>query len=212
MRQRYLKFGADNFADHELLELLLFFSIPRVNVNPLAHDLLDRYGSLSAVLGASMESLKKTKGVGDNTAILITLLSKLVQRAEQGQAERILNTTQRAGTYLMGRFFGEDQEIVYQLCLDRKGKLLSCDKIGLGGICSVVSDLRTMVLNASAVNASSVILSHNHPSGVALPSQEDYDATAQVRKALETVHIELRDHIIVADGDYVSMRDSGFLE
>ena len=101
--------------------------------------------------------------------------------------------------------------MVYQLCLDRKGKLLTCKRLGEGGIASAELDIRKAVENAILSSASTVILAHNHPSGVALPSQEDYAATDRIRAALATVNICLRDHIIVADGDFVSMADSGYL-
>ena len=101
--------------------------------------------------------------------------------------------------------------MVYQLCLDRKGKLLACKKLGEGGVASADLDIRRLVENAILTGASAVILAHNHPSGVALPSQEDYAATDRAKEALAVVGVVLTDHIVVADGDYVSMADSGYI-
>ena len=100
--------------------------------------------------------------------------------------------------------------MVYMLCLDRKGKLLSCKQIGEGGIDSAHLDIRKIMENTLHASASGVILAHNHPSGVALPSNDDYAATISVKQALATIHVPLLDHIIVADNDFVSLADSGY--
>ena len=100
---------------------------------------------------------------------------------------------------------------MYQLCLDRKGRLLVCKQLGVGHIAATDMDVRAMVENALMTHASAVILSHNHPSGMALPSDEDYAATRRAKTALATIDVELVDHIIVADNDFVSMAQSGYL-
>ena len=112
----------------------------------------------------------------------------------------------------MEYFSGERNEVVYQLCLDRKGKLLTCKRLGEGGISSAPLDVRKLVENAILNNASAVILAHNHPSGVAAPSPEDFAATEQARAALATIQVPLADHIVVADRDFISFAESGFLE
>ena len=213
MRRRFLTGGLDSFADHEALELLLYYAIPRRDTNPIAHALMEHYGSLAAVLSAPAEDLARVEGVGASAAVLLRLVPQLCRKARISEAERetVLRTTERAGAYLLERFADERHEVVYQLCLDRKGKLLTCKRLGEGGIASAELDIRKAVENAILSSASTVILAHNHPSGVALPSQEDYAATDRIRAALATVNICLRDHIIVADGDFVSMADSGYL-
>ena len=213
MRKRYLSGGLEPFADHEVLELLLTYAIPRRDVNPIAHALMERYGSLSAVLAAPVEDLKNVAGIGERAAVLLSLVPQVYKKARLADAsqETVLSTTERAGDFLLERFAGEQHEVIYQLCLDRKGKLLTCKRLGEGSVASADLDIRKMVENAILSQASAVILAHNHPSGVALPSQEDYAATDKVQAALATIGVELADHIIVADGDYVSMNDSGFL-
>lgn len=215
MRARFLRGGLDSFADHEALELLLYYAIPRQDTNPIAHALMDRYGSLSAVMAAPIEDLQKVKGVGESAAILLKLVPRLCHKARLADAHRqelILNTAVRAGAYLMEHFAGEKNEVLYELCLDRKGKLLVCKRLGEGGISSAPLDVRKLVENAILSSASAVILAHNHPSGIAQPSQEDFVATEQARAALATIGVPLSDHIIVADGDFVSFAESGYLE
>ena len=213
MRQRFLKSGLDAFADHEALELLLYYAIPRRDTNPIAHALMERYGSLSAVLAAPVEDLKKVEGVGESAAILLKLAPQLYRKAKMSDAEQetILSSVERVGAYLLERFAGEKNEVVDQLCLDRKGKLLVCKKLGEGGVTSADLDIRRLVENALLTGASAVVLAHNHPSGVALPSRDDYAATDRAKTALAVVGVALTDHIIVADGDFVSMSDSGYL-
>ena len=180
MRRRFLSGGLEQFADHEALELLLYYAIPRRDTNPIAHALIDRYGSLSAVLAAPVEDLQKVEGIGESAAILLKLVPRLCAKARLADADRqelILNTASRAGAYLLERFYGEQNEVIYQLCLDRKGKLLACKKLGEGSIASAALDVRKLVENAILHSASSVVLAHNHPSGIASPSHEDYAAT-----------------------------------
>lgn len=215
MRRRFLSGGLEQFADHEALELLLYYAIPRRDTNPIAHALMDRYGSLSAVLAAPVEDLQKVEGIGESAAILLKLVPRLCAKARLADADRqelVLNTASRAGAYLLERFYGEQNEVIYQLCLDRKGKLLACKKLGEGNIASAALDVRKLVENAILNSASSVVLAHNHPSGIASPSGEDYAATDRARAALETIGVSLADHIIVADGDFVSLAESGYLE
>lgn len=211
MRRRFLATGLDGFAEHEALELLLYYAIPRRDTNELAHCLLSRYGSLEAVLGAPVEDLQRVDGIGENTAVLLNLIVPLAQKSRIKDKEpAILNSTERAGQYLLHRFEGKKHELVYQLCLDAKGKLRVCKLLAEGNVNGAELDIRKLVENALLSNASGVILAHNHPSGVALPSREDFVTTERVQMALETVGIQMIDHIIVADGDFVSLRDSGF--
>lgn len=211
MRNRFLQGGLEGFADHEALELLLYYSIPRKDTNPIAHALMEHYGSLSAVLSAPVEELQKVEGVGEASAILLRLVPLLEQKARLSETEQVMNSTERIGAYLLERFSQERDEVVYQLCLDQKRRLLSCKRLGEGAAASVELDIRRLVKNALLASASGVILAHNHPSGVALPSPEDYVATDKAETALKTIDVVLLDHIIVADGEFISLADSGYL-
>ena len=213
MRARFLETGLDAFADHEALELLLYYAIPRKDTNGIAHELMNRYGTLEAVLSAPVEDLMRVEGIGEQAAVLLKLVPKVVQKARlSANKDTILNSTERAGSFLLERFRGEKNEVIYQLCLDKKGKLLSCRRLNEGGADSSELNLRRLVENALLASASAVILSHNHPSGIALPSTEDYATTERVQEALRMVGVTLVDHIIVADDDFVSMADSGILK
>ena len=213
MRKRFFENDLEGFASHEALELLLYYAIPRGDVNPLAHALMDRFGSLSGVFSAPAELLAQVEGVGERTAMLLRLVPQIAQKARLGDLERelALNTRERVGDYLLELFSRERNEAVYQICLDGKGKFLACRRLGEGSTSAVNLDVRKVVENAILHAASSVILAHNHPSGVALPSQEDHAATLRVKAALESVDVRLEDHIVVADHDFISFSQSGFL-
>ena len=212
-KRQFQDFGLDAFADHEALELLLYYAIPRQDTNPLAHELLRRFGSLEAVLDASQEDLTTVPGIGENSALLLRLVPQLYRRALAGPRGKtvILNTPEKIGHYLLQRYAGEVREVVYELCLDQKGKLLTCCRVAEGSGASADFNVRTVLMNAIRCGASLVVLSHNHPSGLALPSAADQAATDRVQRALDTVGIQLLDHIVVADGDFVSMAQNGQL-
>lgn len=150
MRQRFMTGGLDAFADHEILELLLYYAIPRRDTNPIAHALMERYGSLPAVLAAPMEDLKRTEGIGESAAVLLHLVPQVCRRARLAQVgeDQVLNSSERAGAYLLECFDGESREVIYQLCLDRKGKLLACKRLGEGSVASADLDVRRLVENA----------------------------------------------------------------
>ena len=212
VKERFQKEGLDNFSDIQVLELLLFYAIPRQDTNPIAHALLDHFGSLPQVLEAPVEELEKVPGVGHNAAMLLSLVPAvgryyMVRRSQQAT---ILNTIQACGDYLKSVFIGRRTEMVYLLCLDAKCKVLCCRQVAEGSVNSANVPIRRIVEMALAANATSVVLAHNHPSGIAVPSDEDIATTQRVAAALSTVEITLADHIIVADDDYVSLVHSGY--
>jgi len=211
LKQRFLEEGLDNFTDIQVLELLLFYAIPRSDTNPLAHALLDHFGSLSQVLEADVEELKKVRGIGDHAATLLALVIDLCRYYQVNYAQRteILATLEDCGKYLVPRFFGRTRETVFLLCLDAKCKVLCCKEIGEGSVNTAAISVRKVVETALAANATTVVLAHNHPSGIAVPSNEDIQTTRRIAAALYAVEIHLADHIVVAEGDYVSMVQSG---
>lgn len=212
-RRQFLDHGLAAFADHEVLELLLFYAIPRQDTNPIAHELMDRFGSLDKVLKAPAEELKKVPGVGESAALLLNLVPQVYRRARisAAKSETVLDTPERIGAFFVEQFVAQKEEVMYQLCLDAKGRMLCCRQVSQGDAASVGLNLRKIVENALLCNAVQVALAHNHPSGVALPSYEDQVATMQIRDALDVVHIRLLDHIIVADDDFVSMHQAGMI-
>ena len=213
-KTQYRRSGADAFADHELLELLLFYAIPRIDTNPLAHALLDRFGSLQAVFSASAEELEQVPGIGASAAALISLVPALHRRALVSAANRevILDTRARIGAYFRELLSTEPKEVMYQLCLDAKGRRRNIYKLGAGDVSSVTLNIPQVVENAINSKAAMVALAHNHPSGVPFPSPEDREATVRIRDALEVIDVRLVEHVIVADDDYISMWESGMME
>lgn len=212
-KEQFREYGLDPFADHEALELLLYYAIPRIDTNPAAHRLLDRFGTLDGVFSAPAEELEKVEGIGGNAATLLSLVFPLVRRARisASQSPVIFNTTEATGKFFTDLFFGLRDEHLYEACLDAKAKLLRCKLVAVGNVDMVSVNVRKIVEYAFQCNASAVVLAHNHPSGLALPSRDDNAITIVVRDALQSVGIELVDHIIVADDDFVSLRQNGLL-
>ena len=213
LKKRFLEEGLDGFTDVQALELLLFYAIPRADTNPAAHALLEHFGSLSQVLEADPGELTKVPGVGESAALLLHLVPQLgrMYMVDRTSAAQVLPTLESCAQYLVPRFFGRKTETVFLLCLDAKCKLLCCKEVGRGGTNSTGISIRKVVETALREGASAVVLGHNHPSGIALPSDDDCAATTQAVQALQTIGVVLADHIIVADDDFVSMAQSGYL-
>ena len=211
-KQQFLQHGLDGFADHEVLELALFYAIPRRDTNETAHRLLQKFGSLQEVFFAPVEELQKVEGVGENAAVLLHLLPELYRRSCLSTKEEVIvNSVESAGRFFSRLLSGERREVLYQVCLDAKGKVLSHKRLASGTVSMAPVSIREVVENALHTDASVVMLGHNHPSGIALPSEEDREITVRIQQALAALGIRLADHIIVADNDFVSMADSGLL-
>ena len=213
MKARYKDHGLDNFNDVNVLELLLFYAIPRKDTNEIAHALLDHFGSLDRVLEASIPELEAVPGVGESSALLISLIPQIMRRylTVKGNCVSTISGSADAGRYLVPRLMFEKDEKALLLCLDAKKSVISCDSLGSGAVNAVNISVRKVVEIAVRNRASSVILAHNHPGGVALPSREDERITVEIASALKLVGIPLDDHIIVAGDDYVSFADSGMI-
>lgn len=209
-KQQFAEQGLESFADHEVLELVLYYAIPRRDTNETAHRLMDRFGSLQGVLTAGLRELEDVPGVGQNAAILLKLLRAVSDRAAlTARPKKPICTGEQAGEYFVHLLDGEKQEVLYLMCLDGKGKMLSCPMAARGGVNVTAVSVRQVVDLALRSGAAAVVMAHNHPSGVALPSRADRMMTRQVADALRPLGIRLLDHVVVADGDYVSMADSG---
>lgn len=215
VRERFLAEGLDGFNEHQVLEMLLFYCCPRKDTNALAHRLIAEFGSFVRVLEAPVKELKKIPEIGPNASTFISFAAAfsryyMVCRAkEQGN---ILHTVDDCGRYLQPFFLGRTNEVVYILCLDAKCKVLSCKMVGEGSVNSAGVPIRKLVEIALGSNATSVILAHNHPSGLAIPSGEDVVTTERVSAAMRSVDIILSDHIVFSDNDYVSMAQSRYFD
>ncbi len=212
LKSRFRKEGLDNFDELYVLELLLFYCVPRRDTNPLAHKLLEKFGSLNGVLGASREELEKTEGINENISTFLSLITQVGRyyQVKQSQPGQILQTIDQCGNFLVPYFYGREVETVFMLCLDAKCKVICCKKVGEGSVNSANIPVRRIVEMALAVNATTVILAHNHPSGLAIPSADDVQTTLRVAKALEAVELILADHIVVCKDDFVSIVQSQY--
>ena len=213
MRRQMKTSGMDSLSDVQVLEVALYYAIARRDTNEIAHALLRRFGSLSGVLEAPRAELLKIDGVGESAADLLLLFIQMERRHLMDRAgrEAILDTTYKCAQYLMPRFIGEQEEVVYLLCLDAKCKALDCSLIHRGAVNMTAISVRKIVKAALDHNATSVVVAHNHPSGLALPSREDRATTLALKAALDAVDVVLVDHVIVADEDFVSLADDGLL-
>lgn len=212
LKRQFREGGLENFTDYQILELLLFYIIPRRDTNPIAHRLMDKFGSLYQVLEAPESELEKVEGVGPNAATLLSLISAVARAymVDRAKDQLVLDSISACCEFMKQLFVGKRMEVVYLLCLDAKCKFLGYREVGVGSVNSANVPIRRIVEIALGMNASSVILAHNHPSGDARPSPEDISTTRRVAAALSMVDVLLADHIIVADDDYVSLVQSGY--
>lgn len=212
MRKQFLKDGIPNdLPEHQLLEFLLFYCIPRKDTNELAHDLLDAFGgSLVSVFDAPYEDLIKVKGISENNAALIKFIVPLAKRylSESSNTVSFLKNTGQIIAYILPKFYSENSEVAYLLCLDGRGKVLDCPKLSEGDAVSSSVSLRKLAETAIKTGATAVVLAHNHPKGFPLPSENDINFTAQVGNFLRAMKIRLVDHIIVGNGEAVSLASS----
>lgn len=206
MRNKYVNKGIEVFEQHEILEMLLFYAIPRKNTNDIAHRLLEACGSLSAVFDAPIDILMQ-QGLSYNAAVLLHMipdLSRAYQSDKFDNEEKII-TDENIGKKMVHLFAGKNEECVYAFFLDAKGKEKYSGIISKGDASSAPLFSKDIVSIAARCKAVTVIIAHNHPSGVAFPSRADLEATADIADALDTIGIHLADHIIVADRDYISL-------
>lgn len=214
LRDSFRKEGLAGFDAIRSLELLLQYAIPRRDVNPLAHALLDRFGSLQEVFEASEQELLQVEGIGPSAAVLLRLVPQIVKKSAVDHAAqlRYLAGTADARDYLMPYFLYEREELALLLCLDSQKRVIRCEELARGVVNAVSIDLRRVLEIALKQRACSLILAHNHPDGPAVNSREDDAVTGQLYRSLQTVGIELRDHLIFARDGVFSYRESGALQ
>lgn len=214
MREKYLKSGLDVFAPHEVLELLLYYAIPYKNTNDIAKRLIDRFGSLSAVLDAPIDSLVDA-GLTENQAIYLRLFPDITRAyyIEKYESDDGPVDFDRLPEYILRKFIGfTSQERVMLMLLDTKGREVFCGFISEGNFETTRLSIRKIIRLAMNYGADSAILAHNHPSGVALPSPEDMRTTKYLSEALAMVDVRLIDHFIVANDECTSLAQSGMME
>ncbi len=196
MKKKLMQSGFDHMEPHEVLEILLYYAIPQRNTNDIAKNLIDRFGSISAVFDASVDMLKSA-GLTEHQALYLTMfpdIARIYLVDKYENQDKIIDYDNITG-FIRDRFIGlEEQENVLLILIDKKGKL--------------VYRIVTLAINYAATSA---FIAHSHPSGLALPSKEDVLVTRDLKKALKLVGIHLLDHFIVADHECVSLAESGLI-
>ncbi len=213
VKARFLEEGLGAFADHEVLELLLYFGIPQKDTNLLAHQLLEQFGSFRQIFEADYEQLRQIPGMTASAALLLTLIPQLSRRYIQTTEEMdgLLNSTDKIGHFFVSRFMGQTAEEICLLCLDSSCRLVRCETLSEGGVNGFEISPRRIVEVALQCKATNLILAHNHPGGTARPSSQDIRNTQALAPLLQRLRLELLDHFIISGEDYVSMMELGYL-
>ena len=207
IRERARQEGLTAFSEHEVLELLLTYAIPQKDVNPLAHELVARFGSLSGTLDADEEELLRVPGIGRNAALLLSLMPQLMryyQRNALGEKPMVTNLSQ-AYAACAPLFLGAKQEHLYMLSMNKSGRVLHVSLLHTGTVDQVALYPRIVVETALRHGAHAVLLAHNHPGGSREPSLSDRRATGDVASALSMLGIKLIDHLVFSGAQAYSM-------
>ena len=204
LRERYARSGMDDFADHEVLELMLTYAIPRVDVNQQAHRLVERFGSVAGALDALPEELCEVDGIGPGAAQFLTMLPCLFRRYALNKCEpgEPMDSAGKIGEYLQAKYTGITFERVYLLLFDNSMRLIDCCHLDDGAVNSSKVTIRRVVELCMFKHASCAVLAHNHPMGLAIPSGADIEVTRSVENALEAGGMTFLEHIIVTENSY----------
>lgn len=211
LRKKFLTFGIQALAEHEVLEMLLFYVHARCNTNGIAHALLDKFGSIRGVMNADYEELQQIKGIGEKGATLLKLLPGILQlyETEELRADCLMDPVLRC-RYFCGHLAYEKQEVVLLACLNSRYQVVRCVEIGRGEPDHVQIDNQQLLRAILFSNCTCAILAHNHPMGIAAASFEDINVTSRVSDLLRSVNVLLLDHVIVGgDGKVISMSETG---
>lgn len=209
VRKEFLSRGFDqDTPKHKILEMLLFYCIPRKDTNILAHKLLDRFGSFSAIFEADTDELMEIEGIGENAAAFLKLMLPVIRTyaTEKRRKPNKVKSMDEIGDMLMGKYIGLKNEVFSITSFNNKGEVCGFDFLSSGDIASVGITSRMVVETALKRNAVGLVLCHNHPGGVATPSVADLNVTRMINDVLKQININFIDHIIVCDDDYVSLR------
>lgn len=213
VKQEFRENGMEHFPDHKVLEMMLYYITPRRDTNPLAHSLIERFGSLSGVIDAPYELLLEMDGVGPEAATYLKALGGFTKRyfVDAYSSFQAIRTTDDAKEYMRYRFLSDMAERVLLVCTGVGGKVVYSRVIASGTLERVElvpAEVVKTCLRADAVRA---ILAHNHPGGFCNPSRRDVGTTLLLHDTLAQMDIELYDHIIVASDGVFSMREGGML-
>lgn len=210
LKKRFAEEGLRSFEEHNILELLLFYTIPRIDTNETAHRLIDTFGSFAGVLEASPRALSSVVGIGQETALFLSLLMSVFWRYSESfsDAQYPIESPPVAAALVQNRYSGRSEELLYLLCFDANCVIQQDILIAEGGHASVEVNIRKIVTEALKVEAAGVIVVHNHPSGLVLPSGEDLRTTRRLSQALHSVGIALLDHFLVSENTHTALSDN----
>lgn len=207
MRKRYIEEGGfSSFEDHQVLEFLLFYCVPRMDTNGLAHRLINEYGGFGNLMDADPIDIMNRCGVGENTAILINMIPQLARLYFKLHIDikEALDTSRKIGEYARSLLAGRRNECFFCICLDVKRRVIGTALIAEGSVSHAEVYPRNIAECAMKFNASGLVLAHNHPSGDILPSESDINTTRVIKKALDFLDVEVVDHIIIGADRYFS--------
>lgn len=209
VKQSYLDHSFQSMPDHNVLELLLFYAIPRKDVKPIAYELINRFGSLENVFNADIEQLKNVDGIGENAAILISLVKNIYDRVLINHNANIkrLNDNKSAKEYVTNLLKEKNEENVVAISLDNTLKIIHVNFVAQGTVNCAMVETKKIVECAVRDNAPVILLAHNHPNGSAAPSGDDIEFTSSLTNILRQLNIVLLDHIIVGCEETKSMRN-----
>ncbi len=200
LKNRMMREGLASFEDHNVLELLLFYTIPRADTNETGHRLLNKFGSIAGVLNATPEALMSVPGVGHETAVFLHMLPQLFRLYGQSTDEipNRVDSIEDIAKIFNARFIGLEREELHLICLNAKNMIVSIICVSHGDSRTVDANVRKIVSEALKCNAVSVVMAHNHPSGNATPSMEDYNGTRRIVSALNAIDVSVVDHLVFA--------------
>jgi len=214
LRQRLLDSGDESLPDYELLELILFLAIPQRDVKPLAKDLLTRFGGFAGVLNADPAALCQIAGIKQGTVGVLKTVAVAARRLAKNEIldRPVINSWEKLVDYCRITLAHLPREQLHLLFLDRRNAVIAGETQGVGTIDHTPVYPREVARRALELNASAVIMVHNHPSGDPCPSAADISATRQVAAALKSIGVTLHDHLIVGRSGHASLKSAGLME
>lgn len=213
LRQRFMEGGADAIPDYEMLELILFRAIPRQDIKPLARRLIDVFGDFNRVISTSPQRLSEVKGVGDAVIQELKIVEAAAQRLARSKIinRPIISSWDAVVDYCHTKMAHLSQEQFRILFLDKKNTLIADEEQAKGTVDHVPVYPREVIKRALDLNASAIILVHNHPSGDPTPSDADIELTKQIDSAAAALGLVLHDHLIIGKSRDVSLKSEGYV-
>jgi len=213
LRDKFRASGLDAFMDHEVLEFLLTYAIPRRDTKPIAWEMIKKFGSLSAALDAKPHELAEVEGLGEEAALYVTFLRALLRRYffDEIKQRETIKSPEDVVQYCRASLEGEKDEIFEVIYLTTRNSVIGTEQVSSGTIDRTSVSPRRVVENALKARAAALIFVHNHPSGNPYPSKEDICLTEELMRAANTLGLSVHDHLIVGKNSYYSFKANGLL-